>query len=75
MTLRDCGGLNENGFHKLTGSCPIRRCGLVGQCVNVVVFEVWGAQARPSGSLVLLLSVDQDEELFFSSTMSSYMLP
>ena len=51
-TIRDCGGLNENGSHRLLGSGTIRRCGLVGGSVSLWVgFEVLDVQARPRVSL------------------------
>jgi hypothetical protein len=48
-SLRECGGLNENGSHRLIRSGTIGRCGLVGRSVSLGMgFEVSSAQARLS---------------------------
>jgi hypothetical protein len=66
-----CGGLNENGSHRLIESGTISRCGLVGGSVSLEVgFEVSNAQARHSVSLFLLLA-NSDVELSATSATSS----
>ena len=48
----ECGGLNENGSHRLIGSGSIRRCGLLGGNMSLEVgFEVSEAYVRPTVSL------------------------
>ena len=72
--------MDENGPHRFIGSGTIGRCGLFR--VDVALLEegslfgwaeVSEAQARPSGSLALLLSIESDVEL--SATSPGLCLP
>lgn len=83
--MRRYGGLNENVSHRLIGCGIVRRHGLVGGGMFLLVLVchlggvgglgVLNAQTRPSISLFLLTG-DQDVQLStLQHIMSAYVLP